>query len=72
MSKAIVAIAKQYPHLNPERISRNSAFGVVYNNTSIGGKRLSAMDNGKRVTSQVLRQLGYVDTVDLDVDVSDI
>lgn len=62
MSKLITNIANKYAHLKPETVERNAAFGVIYNNTTVSGVKLSQHEAGKRVTGQVLRQLGYDDT----------
>ena len=59
MSTLIKNIAKQYPHISPANVARNQAFGVVYNNTTVSGTRLCDHASGKRVTGQVLTQLGF-------------
>jgi len=59
MSTLINSIAKQYPNLNPVKISRNQAYGIVLNNTIVGGTSLNSHPKGSKVTSQVLDALGY-------------
>tara|TARA_R110000737_G_scaffold148023_3_gene177663 strand:+ start:504 stop:725 length:222 start_codon:yes stop_codon:yes gene_type:complete len=59
MSTLIKNIAKQYSNLHSAGVSRNTAFGVVYNNTTVGGVRLQDHASGKRVVGQVLTALGY-------------
>lgn len=71
MSKLITNIANKYAHLKPESVERNKAFGVIYNNTTVSGVKLSEHEAGKRVAGQVLRQLGYVDTADVTGSLDD-
>lgn len=59
MSNLIKNIATQYPNLQQASVTRNVAFGVVYNNTSVSGIKLCDHPSGKRVTGQVLSLLGY-------------
>lgn len=67
MSTLIKNIATQYSNLHKAGVSRNTAFGVVYNNTTVGGIRLQDHASGKRVTGQVLTLLGY-STVAADIE----
>jgi hypothetical protein len=71
MSNLIMNIAKQYPHLDPSKITRNAAFGVVLNNTTVSGKNLAKHPSGARVTGQVLRQLGFVETKAVEGNLDD-
>lgn len=67
MSTLIKNIAKQYPHLQAKsdlsdeaiKTARNAAFGVIYNNTYVGGTLLSSHPKGKKVASAVLDYLGH-------------
>lgn len=59
MTDIIKAIAEQYPHLSAERQPRNKAFGVIINNTEVGGVLLAKHPAGKRVAEQVLQALGH-------------
>ena len=59
MSQVIKAIAKQYMSLPANCPERLKAYGVVYNNTEVGGVRLSDHPSGKRVAGLVLDELGY-------------
>lgn len=59
MSKVIEAIAAQYDRLTVNCPERNRAFGIVINNTEVGGVQLSQHPAGKRVANQVLDYLGY-------------
>lgn len=62
--KAIIrTIAKDYQSLRTSCPERVKAFGVIYNNCSVGGVRLNQHPAGKRVTGQVLNELGYGSTV---------
>lgn len=71
MSKLISSIAKQYSNLNESSVSRNTAFGVVYNNTTVSGIRLNDHPNGKRVTGQVLQALGFEDVKHVEGSLDD-
>jgi hypothetical protein len=72
MSKLISNIAKQYSNLQSSGVSRNAAFGVVYNNTTVGGVRLNDHPNGKRVTGQVLQALGFEDVKSVEGDLDSL
>jgi hypothetical protein len=71
MSNLIMNIAKQYPHLDPAKVSRNAAFGVILNNTTVSGKNLHKHPSGARVTGQVLRQLGFKETKVIEGNLDD-
>lgn len=66
MSQVIKAIAKQYMSLPANCPERLKAYGVVYNNTEVGGVRLSSHPSGKRVAGLVLDELGYAPYVPKD------
>jgi hypothetical protein len=72
MSKLISNIAKQYSNLQSSGVSRNTAFGVVYNNTIVSGIRLNDHPNGKRVTGQVLQALGFEDVKSVEGDLDSL
>lgn len=59
MSTLIKNIAKQYPHLSAEKVTRAQAFGVVYNNTTVNGAQLNSHASGKKVTAAVLDYMGF-------------
>ena len=59
MSKVIKAIAASYKALPINCPERHKAFGIVYNQTEVGGVPLNQHPAGKRVTGQVLEALGY-------------
>lgn len=59
MSKVIESIANSFDRLSVNCPDRNKAFGIVYNNTEVGGIQLSQHAAGKRVANAVLDQLGY-------------
>lgn len=59
MSKVIKAIAASYDRLPANCPDRVKAFGIVYNNTEVGGIPLNQHPAGKRVAAQVLDSLGY-------------
>lgn len=71
MTNIIKQIANKYAHLKPATVSRNQAFGVIYNNTEVGGVLLSQHEAGKRVTSQVMRQLGFLDKAEIKGSLDD-
>ena len=52
-------IAKDYLNLPKAGVSVNIAYGVVLNNTTVGGIRLQDHKNGKRIAGKVLLHLGY-------------
>jgi len=55
----IKSIATQYAGLDPDKISRNSAFGIIYNNTVVGETQLIKHPKGMRVVALVLQELGF-------------
>lgn len=59
MSNLISNIAKQYSNINTVKVSRNQAYGIILNNTEIGGISLHTHPKGSQVTGQVLTLLGY-------------
>lgn len=59
MSKVIKAIAASYKTLPVNCPDRMKAYGIVYNNTEVGGVQLNQHPAGKRVAGQVLDMLGY-------------
>jgi hypothetical protein len=59
MSKVIKAIAANYSTLPVNCPDRMKAYGIVYNNTEVGGVQLNQHPAGKRVAGQVLDVLGY-------------
>lgn len=59
MSKVIKAIAAQYDRLSVNCPERSKAYGIVLNNTEVGGVQLASHPAGKRVAAQVLDYLGY-------------
>jgi len=59
MSKVIKAIAASYKALPVNCPDRMKAYGIVYNNTEVGGVQLNQHPAGKRVAGQVLDALGY-------------
>jgi hypothetical protein len=59
MSKVIKAIAANYSTLFNSCPDRMKAYGIVYNNTEVGGVQLNQHPAGKRVAGQVLDVLGY-------------
>lgn len=61
MSDLIRNIAALYTNLDPVKVTRNQAFGVVLNNTTVSGKTLAGHPNGGRVTAQVLNRLGFIE-----------
>ena len=67
MSNLISKIAANYSNLQQASVTRNVAFGVIFNNTTVGGIRLQDHASGKKVTGQVLAHLGYK-SANADVD----
>lgn len=61
-------IASLYPHLTADKVSRNVAYGVIYNNCKVGGVLLCQHEAGKRVTAQVLDVLGH-ESLSKEIDV---
>lgn len=59
MTKVIDSIVAQYKRLPVNCPDRNKAFGIIYNNTQVGGVLLSQHEAGKRVAGLVLARLGY-------------
>ncbi|AGM46848.1 hypothetical protein M610_gp030 [Alteromonas phage vB_AmaP_AD45-P1] len=60
MSKKVIkAIAKTYKSLPTTCPDRIKAYGIVYNNTEVGGVLLNQHPAGKRVAGMVLDKLGY-------------
>jgi len=68
----ISQIAAQYNHLSPEKVTRNQAFGVVLNNTTVGGQTLASHPSGARVTGQVLSRLGFSQTQEVEGNLDDL
>lgn len=59
MSTLIKNIAKQYSNINVVKVTRSQAYGIILNNTVVGGTSLNSHPSGSKVTAQVLDQLGY-------------
>ena len=59
MNKVIESIASTFDRLSVNCPDRNKAFGIVYNNTEVGGTQLTQHPAGKRVANAVLDHLGY-------------
>ena len=59
MSTLIKNIAKQYSNINVVKVTRSQAYGIILNNTVVGGTSLNSHPKGAMVTAQVLDQLGY-------------
>ena len=72
MSKVIDQIVAQYNRLPVNCPERKRAFGVIYNNTQVGGVLLCQHEAGKRVTNQVLARLGYTDKASVTGDLDDL